>query len=115
MQTDALLQLVIESIENIKGHNIHTLDVREVSSITDYMVIASGNSTRQVSAIARHLVEEVKKHGNPPLGTEGEAVGEWVLVDLGDIVVHIMHPDIRNFYQLEKLWGEMEQQTASSF
>lgn len=114
METQTLLNLVIGSIEDIKGHNIQTLDVRDISSITDYMVIATGNSNRQVGAIARHVIEETKKRGHPPLGSEGENAAEWVLVDLGDVVVHIMQPHIRDFYQLEKLWGELENQVADA-
>jgi ribosome-associated protein len=113
MKTETLLNLVIESIGDIKGHGIRTLDVRKVSSVTDYMVVATGNTNRQVGAIARHVMEESKKHGHPPLGSEGENTGEWILVDLGDVVVHIMQPHIRDFYQLEKLWGEMEELPAT--
>jgi ribosome-associated protein len=112
MQTQELLALVIKSIEDIKGHNIQTLDVHAISSVTDYMVVASGNSNRQVSAIARNVIEEAKHHGHQPLGTEGENAGEWVLVDLGDVVVHIMQPAIRDFYQLEKLWADVEPRVA---
>jgi ribosome-associated protein len=113
MQAEQLRDFAIKCVEDIKGHDITTLDVRTISSITDYMVIASGNSNRQVAAIAKHLVEEAKHNGNPPLGTEGENAGEWVLVDLGDVVVHIMQPAIRDFYQLEKLWGEMDSEVAA--
>jgi ribosome-associated protein len=114
MQTQELLNLVIKSIEDIKGHDIQTLDVHAISSVTDYMVVASGNSNRQVSAIARNVIAEAKQHGCLPLGTEGENSGEWVLVDLGDVVVHIMQPAVRDFYQLEKLWSQVEPLVANA-
>lgn len=114
MNTTQLLDLVIDAVEDLKGSNIQTLDVKGVSSVTDFMVVADANSTRQVSAIARHVVEKAKSAGQYPLGVEGENDGEWVLVDLGDVIVHIMQPGIRDFYQLEKLWSDMRTKLAQA-
>ncbi|MBR9830112.1 MAG: ribosome silencing factor, partial [Oceanospirillales bacterium] len=80
------------------------LDVRGKSSVTDYMVIASGTSKRHVMSVAQDLLEKVKAAGLLPIGTEGAGVGDWVLVDLGEIIVHVMMPDARDFYDLERLW-----------
>jgi ribosome-associated protein len=112
MTTEQRLALVVKAMEDRKASDIRVLDVRGISSITDLMVIASGNSDRQVAAIARNVVEEAKHHGEQPLGVEGENSGQWVLVDLGDVVVHVMQPQIRDFYQLEKLWGDLGGHTA---
>lgn len=106
MNDEQLKQLVVDAIEDVKGIDIKVLDVREQSSVTDVMVIASGNTARQVKAIANNIVEKAKAAGARPLGMEGEQHGEWILVDLGDVVAHIMQPSIRDFYNLEKLWGE---------
>ena len=81
-------------------------DVKKITSMSDYILIASGNSRRQVNALADKLIQTVKENKFETLGVEGKAEGEWVLVDLGDIVVHIMHPNSREYYQLEKLWGK---------
>lgn len=104
MEVEQLCELVVQALEDVKGIDIRTLDVRGKSSITDVMVIASGGSDRQVKALADKVVETAKEHGVRPLGVEGRT--DWVLVDLGDVVVHVMRPDIRDFYNLEKLWGE---------
>lgn len=104
MQTEQLKELVIEQLEDLKAKEIKVLDVKEMSSITDYMVICSGTSNRHVKSIAHNLVSEAKDKGVMPLGVEGDDVAEWVLVDLGDVVAHIMLPQTRDFYQLEKLW-----------
>jgi ribosome-associated protein len=104
MNTDQLLQLVLFALDDAKGRDIKILDVRGKTSIADFMVIASGTSERHVKSLAGHVVEEVKKNEAPPLGVEGENAGEWVLVDLGDVIVHVMKPQVREFYQLEKFW-----------
>jgi len=104
MEVEQLCELVVHALEDVKGIDIRTLDVRGKSNITDVMVVASGGSDRQVKALADKVVETAKEHGLRPLGVEGRA--DWVLVDLGDVVVHVMRPDIRDFYNLEKLWGE---------
>lgn len=114
MRLDRLKKLVIDALEDLKAQDIKVLDVRGLSNVTDLMIVASGTSDRQVRAIAYHVVEKAKKKGLPPLGVEGEQAGEWALVDLGDAVVHIMLPQTRDFYNLEKLWGDaaMEEVTG---
>jgi ribosome-associated protein len=108
MNTDNLLQLVVSVLDDGKGRDITVVDVRGKTGITDFMVIACGTSERHVKSLAGHVAEEAKKNQAQPLGMEGEDVGEWVLVDLGDVIVHVMKPQIREFYQLEKLWqGEL--------
>lgn len=104
MNTEELKTLVIDALEDMKARDIKVLDVMGNSSFTDVMVICSGGSTRQVKAIAGEVVLRAKKADHAPLGIEGEAAAEWVLVDLGDVVVHIMQQACRDFYQLEKLW-----------
>jgi ribosome-associated protein len=106
MQAEATRKLAVKALQALKAENIVILDVREQASFTDYMIFASGSSTRHVSAIADSVVEAAKAANEPALGVEGEDVGEWVLVDLGDVIVHVMLPDVRLYYELEKLWGE---------
>jgi ribosome-associated protein len=106
LNREQLRDLVVDAIEDVKGVDIRVIDVQDKSSVTDIMIIASGNTARQVKALADNVVEKAKHAGVQPLGVEGEVHGEWALVDLGDIVVHIMQPAIRDFYNLEKLWGE---------
>ena len=108
MKLEKLAKLVIETLEDNKATNILTLDVRDLTSFADLMIIASGTSNRQVTSIAEKLIEKTKKKNIPPYGSEGLEYGEWVLVDLGDIIVHIMHPATRAHYQLEKLWSPMD-------
>ncbi|MCH8537764.1 MAG: ribosome silencing factor [Alkalimonas sp.] len=105
MQSNELLSFVHDKVDDMKGRDIVTLDVRGKSSITDYMLICSGTSNRHTKSIADHVAQEVKKQGLTIMGMEGEKTGEWVLLDLGDVVVHVMLDDSRNFYQLEKLWS----------
>jgi ribosome-associated protein len=105
MSVDRLLSLVIDALEDLKGVDIKVLDVTDMTSITDRMVIAGGTSTRHVKSLADYVALKAKQAGNPPLGIEGEAAGEWVLIDLGDVVVHVMLPPVRAFYALEKLWS----------
>lgn len=104
MKTEKLKALVIESLEDMKAKDIKVLDVMKTSSFTDVMVICTAGSNRQVKAIASELVLRAKGAGVLPLGVEGETSAEWILVDLGDVVVHVMQPATRDFYQLEKLW-----------
>lgn len=104
MQAEQLKNLVVEQLEDSKAKDIKVLDVRGMSSVTDFMVIASGTSNRHVKSVAFNLMSGVKEKGVVPLGVEGEDTSEWVLVDLGDVVAHIMLPQTRDFYQLEKLW-----------
>ncbi|HQC72346.1 MAG TPA: ribosome silencing factor [Candidatus Competibacteraceae bacterium] len=105
MQLEALQQIVIDALEDLKAQNITVLDVRNIASFTDLMIIASGSSTRQVKALSDRVVEKSLAAGVRPLGVEGQREAEWVLVDLGDIVVHVMLPQTRDFYGLEKLWS----------
>jgi len=104
MDSEQLKKLVIDALEDIKGSDIVALDVSDKTSVCDVMVVATGNTNRQVKSLANHVVEAAKQAGVRPLGVEGDDVGEWVLVDLGDVVVHVMQPQIRDFYNLEKLW-----------
>ncbi len=97
-------EFVVDKIDDMKARDIMVLDVTGKSSVTDHMVVCSGNSKRHVSSIADNLIVECKHANHPPLSVEGKDVGEWVLVDLGDIVVHVMQDEARDFYQLEKLW-----------
>jgi len=102
---EALRQLILTAIDDMKGENVLELDVMGKTSVTDKMIIVSGTSSRHVKSIASNIASEAKKAGNKPLGMEGGDQGEWVLVDLGDIVVHVMQPQVRQFYDLEKLWS----------
>jgi ribosome-associated protein len=103
-----LRDLVVNAMEDLKAQDIQVLDVSKQSDVADFMVIASGSSSRQVSAIADNVIEDSKKQGMRPLGSEGKETGEWVLVDLGDVIAHVMQTSVREFYQLEKLWSGLE-------
>jgi ribosome-associated protein len=100
----SLGEIVAHALDDLKADDVHVLDVRHLTTVTDTMVVASGRSDRHVRAIAGGVVEQAKKAGFRPLGVEGERSGEWVLVDLADVVVHVMLPRVREFYNLEKLW-----------
>ena len=102
---DELLELVIAALEDLKGVDVRVIDVRDLTSITDRMVVASGTSTRHVKALADNVALKAKERGYLPLGVEGAQTAEWVLLDLGDVVVHVMLPETRAFYGLEKLWS----------
>ena len=99
-----LVKLVLEAVEELKALNIKLLDVKKLTPITDYMLICTGTSNRHVKAIGENVTMRAKHSGHQPLGVEGEAQSEWVLVDLGDVVLHAMQAQARAFYQLEKLW-----------
>lgn len=105
MQDSSLIEFVIDKIDDMKGRDIITLDVRDKSTITDTLIICSGNSKRHVQSIAEHVAVEAKQVGLETQGIEGQTEGEWVLVDLGELVLHVMQENAREFYQLEKLWG----------
>lgn len=105
---EAMKTAVIDAIEDIKGFDISVMDVRKLTSITNYMIVASATSSRQAKAIADNVREKIKEKGYEIRSTEGEKDGEWVLVDLEDIVVHIMVPATRAYYNLEQLWSETE-------
>lgn len=104
MESEALKKLVIDALAELKAVNTVTLDVTGMTDVMDYLVIASGTSNRHVKSLAGNVCAEAKKQGLPPLGVEGEDAGEWVLVDFGDVVVHVMLPATRDFYDLERLW-----------
>jgi ribosome-associated protein len=106
MEIEQLKALVIAALEDRKGVDIKVLDVRGKSNVTDMMVVSTGTSNRQVRALADSVVEKAKERGIQPLGVEGDRNNEWVLVDLGDVVVHVMQAETREFYNLEKLWGQ---------
>ncbi len=108
MQTKAVLQQLRDIIADAKGQQLTVLDVRTLTDITDYMLVVSGSSTRHVLSIAERLLERMRAQGSRPIGIEGERLGEWVLIDFGDVVVHVMRPQTRDFYNLEKLWGGAE-------
>ena len=106
MATKKLTTIVIDALEDIKARDIKLINVSKLTSVFDYIAIASADSTRQTKALARNVMDRVKEHGGWIYGIEGEQSGEWVLVDCGDIVVHIMQPAMRELYELEELWGE---------
>ena len=101
---DALVKLVVEALEDVKGADIKVLDVQGLTSVTDWMVICTGTSNRHTKSLADNVIDMAKQSGNRPLGIQGTETGEWVLVDLGHVVVHVMLAQARAFYQLEKLW-----------
>ena len=100
----ALVKTVVAALDDMKAANVKVMDVRKVTDVADCMVLASGNSDRHVRSIADRVVERCKAAGFRPMGMEGERDGEWVLVDLNDVIVHVMLPRIREFYGLEELW-----------
>ncbi len=106
MQTEELKQLIVQALEDLKGNDISVIDVKDRTSVTDYMVIASGTSSRHVASLAENVITEVKKQGVRPLGSEGGAGSDWILVDLGEVIVHVMLPSAREFYDLERFWRE---------
>jgi ribosome-associated protein len=100
-----LKDLVIQALEDVKGQEIVCMDVSELTDITDFMVVASGNTNRQVKALVNNVVEDAKKSGVIPIGVEGQEQGDWVLIDLADVIVHVMLPKVRQYYDLERLWS----------
>lgn len=105
MEIEKLKEVVLDALDDLKAKDVKVIDVRGHSNITDLMIIATGTSNRQVKSLANNVAVKAKENGCAPLGVEGEDAGEWVLVDLGDIVVHVMLEPIRQFYQLERLWS----------
>lgn len=105
MNLPKLQKLVVDALEDIKGHDIEVINTSKLTSLFDRVVIACGDSNRQVKSLARHVQDKVRAAGGEVISSEGEESGEWVLVDLGDIVVHVMQPAIRKYYNLEELWG----------
>jgi ribosome-associated protein len=109
-----LQDVVTAALDDMKAVNVKVLDVRGLTDIADTMIIASGNSDRHVKSIADRVVEKAKESGFRPLGKEGERDGEWVLVDLQDIIVHVMLPRVREFYGLERLWDNGTETPAAA-
>jgi ribosome-associated protein len=105
LQTEQLRDFVVAKIEDLKGRDIQVIDVRKKTDVSDFLVICSGNSKTHVRSIAKHVAIEGKHAGEVPLGIEGELDGEWVLVDFGPVIAHVMQDSTRDFYQLEQLWG----------
>jgi ribosome-associated protein len=108
------LQAATVALDDLKALDVSVLDVRHLTTVTDTMVVACGRSDRHVRAIADAVIQKSKQQGHRPIGVEGEKVGEWVLVDLGDVVVHVMLPRAREFYNLEKLWTLSERDQATT-
>jgi ribosome-associated protein len=106
LTTLAKKKLVIAALEDIKAHDILAIDVRKVTAIFDWIVVASADSARQTKALSRHVRDRLKEAGAHIIGMEGEESGDWVLVDAGDIVTHVMQPAVRQYYNLEELWGD---------
>lgn len=109
MQGEKIVELVIDALEDMKAVDIKTIDVTDRSNVTDFMIIATGTSRRHVKSAAENVQMVLKDNGLEPKGTEGADASEWVLVDIGDVVVHVMMPDTRDFYDLEKLWYPMDE------
>ena len=105
MDIRAKQRAVVEALEDVKGRDIIVYNTARMPSMFERVVIASGDSNRQVKALADHVQDRIRELGSRVYGVEGEKAGEWVLVDLGDVVVHIMHPAVREFYNLEEVWG----------
>lgn len=104
MTSDKIKALVYRALEDLKAEGVVELDVTDKTSITDYLIVATGTSSRHVKSIASNVVADLKHAGMEPLGVEGELEGEWVLVDLGDVIVHVMQTQVREFYDIESLW-----------
>ncbi len=113
MGSEQLRDLVVDAIEEMKGNDIKVLDVRGLTSVTDFMIIASGTSNRHVKSLADNVVERCKENQIRPIGVEGNDKAEWVLVDLGDTVVHLMLPATRQFYDIERLWESAPEAIAT--
>ena len=105
MKIEDLKKLVISTLEDMKAEDILVLDVKDKTSVTDWIIVASGSSSRHVKSIANNVSSVAKENGANPLGCEGQEDGEWVLVDLGDLIVHVMQRQAREYYDLESLWS----------
>jgi ribosome-associated protein len=117
MTVEELRDLALKTLDDMKARDVAVLDVRGKTSITDIMIVASGTSDRHVKSLANAVSVEAKQAGEPPLGVEGADEGEWALVDLNGVVVHIMQPKVRDYYQIERLWkvdGESAEQAADA-
>ncbi|HNP25380.1 MAG TPA: ribosome silencing factor [Nitrosomonas sp.] len=105
MDSNKLVKITVDALEEIKAFDIKVLDVAKLASMFDYIIIASASSSRQTKALANNVQEKVKKAGGNVFSLEGEQTGEWLLVDLGGVIVHIMQPEAREYYNLEALWA----------
>jgi len=105
MNSEQLCTLIVGALDDVKAQDIIKLDVRRMTSVTDFMIVASGTSNRHVKALVDNVSEKAREAGHKPIGVEGEEGGEWVLLDLQDALVHVMLPKVREFYNLEKLWS----------
>jgi len=114
LNTEQLSSIALEALDDLKAVDVRVVDVRGKLDITDIMIIASGTSNRHVKALANSVVDKSKENGLRPLGVEGDAEAEWILVDLGDVVVHVMLPAVREFYRLERLWSVDTQDSENS-
>lgn len=114
MNSDELVDLIVDALEDIKALDIVKLDVSKMTPVTDWMVVASGTSNRHVKALVDNVAAKAKQAGHRPIGIEGEDGGEWVLLDLQDALVHVMLPKVREFYNLEKLWSIKPKSDASA-
>ncbi|GGO35703.1 ribosomal silencing factor RsfS [Gemmobacter aquaticus] len=113
--SEVLLARIIASLEDDKAENIVQIDLRGRSDMADYMVICSGRSSRQVAAISEKLVDRLKQEFGRLSKIEGKETGDWVLIDTADVIVHVFRPEVREFYQLEKMWLPADQQRPASF
>lgn len=113
-ETDAqpLLNLVLSSLDQDGAEEIVTIDLRGKSPVADHMVVASGRSTRHVAAVSEHLIERIKHECDTPVRVEGKQAADWVLIDAGDVIVHVFRPEVRDFYQIEKMWMPAPDRTA---
>jgi ribosome-associated protein len=107
IMTDEAGRMAVEALENLKGQDIVTIDVTALSDVMDNLIVATGTSNRHVKSLAANVVDELKKQGLQPIGIEGMDSSDWVLVDYGTAVVHVMLPQTRQFYDLEKLWSPL--------
>ena len=114
MNSEELRDLVVDALQEIKGVDVITLDVRNMTTVTDWTIVASGTSSRHVQALVDNVAEKAKAAGHRPSGVEGESGGEWILLDLQDALVHVMLPKVREFYNLEKLWSITPQGDAAA-
>ena len=110
LSVDQLEQLAVDALEALKGNELTVVDVSEMTDVTSKLVIASGTSNRHVRSLAENVAMEAKRADYQPLGREGEDSGEWVLVDLGEVVVHVMLPETRDYYNLEKFWTDFKRE-----
>lgn len=114
MPQDEFIGFITKTLNDMKAYDVTVLNVEKLTTMTDNMIIATGQSDRQVRALASKLLEEVKHRHHEVLGTEGIEQGQWALLDFGDVIVHVMRPDLRDYYQLEKLWSMREQDSIKT-